>query len=163
LVLPEMAWDLPTGARRIVQRARGYVATFVAGVQTIANDELTGELPGRLIRGGKQAAARPEAVPAWRTSPTPVRHVPRGWRPHDRATRLADGFSSGGCRAGKRVASWMARACCGHGGSCTRFGLHLLVRRVRRADRKRIRLVESQDQSGPDGHYFYRERAFPVC
>jgi N-acyl-D-amino-acid deacylase len=53
--LPEMAWDLPTGARRVVQRARGYVATFVAGVQTIANDELTGELPGRLIRGARAA------------------------------------------------------------------------------------------------------------
>lgn len=55
VLLPEMVWDLPTGARRIMQRARGYVATFVAGVQTIANDELTGNLPGRLIRGAKAA------------------------------------------------------------------------------------------------------------
>lgn len=53
LLLPEMVWDLPTGARRIMQRATGYVATFVAGVQTIANDELTGNLPGRLIRGAQ--------------------------------------------------------------------------------------------------------------
>lgn len=27
-LLPEMVWDLPTGARRIMQRARGYVAPF---------------------------------------------------------------------------------------------------------------------------------------
>ncbi|MCB2046774.1 MAG: amidohydrolase family protein [Novosphingobium sp.] len=51
MALPEMVWDLPTGARRVVQRARGYVATFVAGVQTIDHDQLTGALPGRLIRG----------------------------------------------------------------------------------------------------------------
>ena len=59
MALPEMAWDLPTGARRVIQRAKGYVATFIAGVQTIANDELTGELPGKLIRGAKAA---PESV-----------------------------------------------------------------------------------------------------
>ena len=47
----EMIYDLPAGAKRIVQRARGYVATFVNGVQTIANDQITGAHPGRLIRG----------------------------------------------------------------------------------------------------------------
>ena len=53
LLLPYMVWDLPTGARRIMQRAQGYVATFVAGVQTIDHDEATGALPGRLIRGAQ--------------------------------------------------------------------------------------------------------------
>ncbi len=48
---PRMAYDLPGGARRLVQKADGYVATFVNGVQTVADDEFTGELPGRLIRG----------------------------------------------------------------------------------------------------------------
>jgi len=48
---PRMAYDLPGGARRLVQRADGYVATFVNGVQTVDNDEFTGQLPGRLIRG----------------------------------------------------------------------------------------------------------------
>jgi N-acyl-D-amino-acid deacylase len=48
---PRMAFDLPAGGRRLVQRARGYAATFVAGVQTVADDEATGELPGRLVRG----------------------------------------------------------------------------------------------------------------
>jgi N-acyl-D-aspartate/D-glutamate deacylase len=49
--LPRMAFDLPAGGRRLVQRAKGYDATFVAGVQTVDHDEFTGELPGRLIRG----------------------------------------------------------------------------------------------------------------
>ena len=49
--LPRMAFDLPAKGRRLVQRAKGYVATFVAGVQTVADDEFTGELPGRLLRG----------------------------------------------------------------------------------------------------------------
>jgi N-acyl-D-aspartate/D-glutamate deacylase len=48
---PRMAYDLPAGARRLVQRADGYVATFVSGVQTVDNDEFTGALPGRLLRG----------------------------------------------------------------------------------------------------------------
>ena len=49
--VPRMAFDLPAGGRRLVQRGRGYAATFVAGVQTVAEDEFTGELPGQLIRG----------------------------------------------------------------------------------------------------------------
>ena len=49
--LPRMAFDLPAEGRRLVQRAHGYAATFVAGVQTVADDEFTGELPGRLLRG----------------------------------------------------------------------------------------------------------------
>jgi N-acyl-D-aspartate/D-glutamate deacylase len=48
---PRMAFDLPAGGRRLVQRAHGYRATFVAGVQTVADDKFTGELPGRLVRG----------------------------------------------------------------------------------------------------------------
>jgi hypothetical protein len=34
-----------------VQKASGYRHTFVAGVETVADDEFTGELPGGLIRG----------------------------------------------------------------------------------------------------------------
>ncbi len=49
--VPRMAFDLPAGGRRLVQKARGYTATFVAGVQTVADDEFTGALPGRLVRG----------------------------------------------------------------------------------------------------------------
>jgi N-acyl-D-aspartate/D-glutamate deacylase len=53
--LPRMAFDLPAGGRRLVQRASGYAATFVAGVQTVADDEFTGALPGRLVRGPQPA------------------------------------------------------------------------------------------------------------
>ncbi len=48
---PRMAFDLPANGRRLVQKASGYRATFVAGVQTVADDEFTGALPGRLLRG----------------------------------------------------------------------------------------------------------------
>ena len=57
---PRMAFDLPANGRRLVQRAKGYVATFVSGTQTVANDEFTGELPGRLLRGHPTA---PSATP----------------------------------------------------------------------------------------------------
>jgi len=49
--LPRLVADLPTGARRFVQRAEGYAATICAGSVTLVNDEFTGETPGRLIRG----------------------------------------------------------------------------------------------------------------
>jgi N-acyl-D-aspartate/D-glutamate deacylase len=49
-----MAHDLPSGARRLVQKAKGYDATFVAGVQIVDHDEFTGALPGQLIRGPRQ-------------------------------------------------------------------------------------------------------------
>ncbi len=49
--MPEMVYDFPADGRRLVQHAKGYVATFVNGVQTVANDQFTGALPGRLIRG----------------------------------------------------------------------------------------------------------------
>ena len=48
---PEVIYDLPAGGRRLVQRATGYRHTFNAGVETVHNDELTGERPGRLVRG----------------------------------------------------------------------------------------------------------------
>lgn len=48
--VPRMAYDLPANGRRLVQRGRGYAATFVAGVQTVADDEPTGARPGALIR-----------------------------------------------------------------------------------------------------------------
>jgi N-acyl-D-aspartate/D-glutamate deacylase len=48
---PEMVWDLPAGGKRLIQRARGYVATVKSGVAVRVNDESTGERPGRLLRG----------------------------------------------------------------------------------------------------------------
>jgi N-acyl-D-aspartate/D-glutamate deacylase len=48
---PRMIHDFPAGAPRLVQRASGYVATFVAGTQIVERDTFTGELPGALVRG----------------------------------------------------------------------------------------------------------------
>ena len=56
LVRPEQLHDLPGGAGRLVQRAVGYVATFVDGVQTIDHDDRTDALPGRLVRGARSRA-----------------------------------------------------------------------------------------------------------
>ncbi len=47
---PEMVFDLPAGGQRFMQRAKGYKRTMVAGVDVIIDDEITGELPGRLYR-----------------------------------------------------------------------------------------------------------------
>jgi len=51
LLPPQVAYDLPAGGRRLLQRARGYRHTFVSGVEVLRDDELTGQTPGRLIRG----------------------------------------------------------------------------------------------------------------
>ena len=51
LLPPKVLFDLPAGGRRLVQQAEGYRHTFVSGVETVRNDEFTGELPGRLVRG----------------------------------------------------------------------------------------------------------------
>ncbi|MCC5954021.1 MAG: amidohydrolase family protein [Acidimicrobiia bacterium] len=48
---PELRHDLPTGAKRFVQRADGYRHTFVAGTETMCDGEWTGATPGRLVRG----------------------------------------------------------------------------------------------------------------
>lgn len=57
LLAPEIVHDLPAGGRRLMQRARGYVATLVAGTITYRDGEPTGALPGRLIRGAQAAPA----------------------------------------------------------------------------------------------------------
>jgi len=53
---PVKVEDLPGGASRFVQRADGYVATVKAGEVTFAGGEHTGAVPGRLLRGGTNAA-----------------------------------------------------------------------------------------------------------
>jgi len=57
---PTMANDLPSGGRRLLQGATGYVATLVSGVVTYREGQATGALPGRLVRG-QQAAPAAEA------------------------------------------------------------------------------------------------------
>ncbi len=50
---PELAFDLPAGGKRFLQRADGYLHTIVAGHETYASGQHTGALPGRLVRGGR--------------------------------------------------------------------------------------------------------------
>jgi len=58
---PELAYDLPAGGRRLVQKAIGYRHTFVAGEETWTDGEATSALPGRLLRGARPGPARAAA------------------------------------------------------------------------------------------------------
>jgi N-acyl-D-aspartate/D-glutamate deacylase len=49
--MPEVTHDLPAGARRLVQRARGFTATVVNGEVLLRDGKHTGALPGQLLRG----------------------------------------------------------------------------------------------------------------
>jgi N-acyl-D-amino-acid deacylase len=49
--LPELAHDLPAGAKRLKQKSEGLLATVVNGQVLLRNNEHTGALPGRLLRG----------------------------------------------------------------------------------------------------------------
>jgi N-acyl-D-aspartate/D-glutamate deacylase len=60
---PMMAHDLPAGGKRLLQPATGYLHTYVSGVETYADGEATGALPGVLVRGAQSAPAS--------TTPTP--------------------------------------------------------------------------------------------
>ena len=61
---PRVRYDLPAGGRRMVQDARGYVATIVSGAVVQRGGKPTGALPGRLIRGEQAVPvqARPALV-----------------------------------------------------------------------------------------------------
>lgn len=50
--VPELTHDLPSGARRLKQKAAGFLATVVNGEVVLRNNEHTGALPGQLLRGG---------------------------------------------------------------------------------------------------------------
>jgi N-acyl-D-aspartate/D-glutamate deacylase len=54
---PAMAYDLPAGGKRLLQRATGYRATIVSGEVTYRDGDPTGALPGRLVRGGSAQGA----------------------------------------------------------------------------------------------------------
>jgi N-acyl-D-amino-acid deacylase len=49
--MPQVVDDLPAGARRLVQRARGIAATVVNGQTLLRDGQPTGALPGKLLRG----------------------------------------------------------------------------------------------------------------
>jgi N-acyl-D-aspartate/D-glutamate deacylase len=50
-MMPELTYDLPAGARRLKQKAAGFLATVVNGQVVLRNNEHTGALPGQLLRG----------------------------------------------------------------------------------------------------------------
>ena len=62
---PWMAFDLPAGGKRLLQRAEGYVATIKGGRVTFRNGTWTGATPGALLRGpqpGPDVEALPQAA-----------------------------------------------------------------------------------------------------
>jgi N-acyl-D-aspartate/D-glutamate deacylase len=52
---PEVVYDLPASARRLVQKIDGYDYTIVSGQVTYEQGDVTGALPGRLLRGPQRA------------------------------------------------------------------------------------------------------------
>ena len=53
-ILPEMQtleYDLPAGARRLKQKSTDSLATIVNGEVLLRDNQNTGALPGRLLRG----------------------------------------------------------------------------------------------------------------
>ncbi|WP_309752609.1 D-aminoacylase [Novosphingobium sp.] len=53
---PWLAFDLPAGGKRLLQKAEGYDCTIKGGVVTFQNGTWTGATPGGLIRGPQMAA-----------------------------------------------------------------------------------------------------------
>ena len=51
--LPQLVHDLPAGGKRFVQRAQGYVATWVAGQQVQTHGVISNARPGQLVRMGQ--------------------------------------------------------------------------------------------------------------
>ncbi|WP_252257991.1 N-acyl-D-amino-acid deacylase family protein [Erythrobacter aurantius] len=52
---PWLAFDLPAGGKRLLQKAEGYVCTIKSGVVTFEEGKWTGATPGGLIRGPQRA------------------------------------------------------------------------------------------------------------
>ena len=51
LLKPWLAFDLPAGGKRLLQKAEGYAATIKSGVVTFRDGAMTGALPGIVVRG----------------------------------------------------------------------------------------------------------------
>ena len=55
LPAPYMAYDLPAGGKRMLQKVDGFRYTIVGGEVIVQNGAATDALPGRLVRGPKHA------------------------------------------------------------------------------------------------------------
>ena len=53
---PWLAFDLPAGGKRLLQRADGYVCTIKSGQVTFRDGQYLGVHPGRLVRGPQKVA-----------------------------------------------------------------------------------------------------------
>ncbi|WP_096698943.1 amidohydrolase family protein [Polaromonas sp. AER18D-145] len=54
--LPQLVRDLPAGGKRFLQKAQGYLGTWVAGECVAREGEVTAARPGRLVRSGQGTA-----------------------------------------------------------------------------------------------------------
>lgn len=52
----EVAYDLPAGERRRIQKAEGYRHILVNGVETFQDSRCTGAQPGGLLHSGRATA-----------------------------------------------------------------------------------------------------------
>jgi N-acyl-D-aspartate/D-glutamate deacylase len=59
LTVPQLVRDLPAGGKRFLQRAEGYVGTWVAGEPVQREGVVTAARPGRLVRAGHAHRAPP--------------------------------------------------------------------------------------------------------
>jgi N-acyl-D-aspartate/D-glutamate deacylase len=51
--VPQLVRDLPAGGKRFLQKAQGYIGTWVAGQCVAREGEVTAARPGRLVRAGR--------------------------------------------------------------------------------------------------------------
>lgn len=51
--VPKLVRDLPAGGKRFLQKAQGYIGTWVAGQCVAREGEITAARPGRLVRAGQ--------------------------------------------------------------------------------------------------------------
>lgn len=51
--LPQLVRDLPAGGKRFLQKAQGYIGTWVAGQCVAREGKVTAARPGRLVRAGR--------------------------------------------------------------------------------------------------------------
>jgi N-acyl-D-aspartate/D-glutamate deacylase len=52
---PWLAFDLPAGGKRLLQKAEGYVCTIKSGQVTFRDGQYLGVHPGKLVRGPQAA------------------------------------------------------------------------------------------------------------
>ena len=51
--MPQLVRDLPAGGKRFLQKAEGYIGTWVAGEAVVREGQITEARPGRLVRMGQ--------------------------------------------------------------------------------------------------------------